>query len=220
MLLTRDVIVQNDWVHTFLTTADNNFAAIGYKEHGLRHAKLTATIAGNVLKFLEYDDRDIELARIAGYLHDIGNAIARTDHSQIGAVLALDILQDMQVPFQDIFPIISAIGGHEDRGVPPPSAIAAAVVLADKTDVHRTRVRSEELSTMGVHERVNYACERAFMRVHKDTRVIALELTIDTGICAVMDYFEIFLSRIKFCQKASHTLGCTFEISINNDKFL
>ncbi|MCX5779111.1 MAG: HD domain-containing protein [Elusimicrobia bacterium] len=220
MNLTRDIIARNESVHAFLKTADNNFAAVGYKEHGLRHAKLTATIAGNILKFLEYDEREVELAWIAGYLHDIGNAVARRDHSQTGAVLVLDILQDMQISYQDIFPIISAIGGHEDRGVAPPSAVAAAVVLADKTDVHRTRVRSEDISSLDVHARVNYACQRAFMRVHKDTRVIALELTIDTAICAVMDYFEIFLSRIKFCQKASKTLGCTFEISINNDKFL
>jgi putative nucleotidyltransferase with HDIG domain len=220
MQLTRELIVQNESVDAFLKTADSNFAAIGYKEHGLRHAKLSATIAGNVLKFLDYGDRDVELAWIAAYLHDIGNAIARNDHSQTGAVLALDILQDMQVPYQEIFAIISAIGGHEDRGVAPPSAIAAAVVLADKTDVHRTRVRTDDLLSMDAHDRVNYACQRAFLRVHKETRVISLELTIDTEIVAVMDYFEIFLSRIKFCQKASHTLGCTFEISINNDKFL
>ncbi|MBN1823561.1 MAG: HD domain-containing protein [Endomicrobiales bacterium] len=218
--ITLDEIKKNPFIVSYLKTADSNFAAIGYKEHGMRHAQFTATVAGNVLKHLDYPEREVELARIAGYLHDIGNSIAQNDHAQNGAVLTLDILEKMKMPYREIFQIIEAIGSHEDKNADAPSAIAAAVILGDKTDVHHTRVRSVDLSTMDMHGRVNYACERAFLRVDKNARTIALELTIDNKTCPVMDYFEIFMQRLKFCRQASKTLKCEFVLFINKDKFL
>jgi hypothetical protein len=218
--ITLEHIIHNPEAQAYLKQADDNFAAIGYKEHGMRHAQLTANIAGNVLRFLDHVPRDVELARIAGYLHDIGNAISQRDHAQNGAIMALTILERMQMPYPDIFPIISAIGSHEDKNVDSPSAIAAAVVLADKTDVHHTRVRPNGLKPMDMHARVNYACQRAFLRVTKESRIVSLELTIDTGICPVMDYFEIFLARMNYCRRASKKLNCTFELYINKDKFI
>jgi len=215
-----ELIVNNPEVAIYLKTADDNFAAIGYKEHGLRHARLTANIAGNVLKFLGYSERDIELARIAGYLHDIGNAIAQRDHAQTGAVLSEFLLHRIGFSYDDIFPVITAIGSHEDKDELPPDALAAAVILGDKSDVNRGRVRQKDLSQLDTHGRVNYACIRAFLRVEKDSPEISLELTIDTSICSVMDYFEIFLSRMNFCRLASKVLKKEFVLYINKDRFL
>lgn len=213
-------VINNADVKAYVKTADDNFAAIGFKEHGFRHAQLSSNIAGNVLKFLDYSDHECELARIAAYLHDIGHSVCREDHAQNGAVLALDILERMELPYNDIFRVINAIGSHEDKSMDTPSPIAAAVILADKTDVHHTRVRSTDLASLDMHGRVNYACQRAFLRVSKEPKTVSLELTIDTMICPVMEYFEIFLSRIKFCRKASRALNCEFVLYINKDKFL
>lgn len=213
-------VFRNPEVAIYLKTADDNFASIGYKEHGSRHARLTANISGNVLKFLGYPERDIELARIAGYLHDIGNAIAQRDHAQSGAVLAEFLLYRIGFSYPDIFPIITAIGSHEDKDELPPSPIAAAVILGDKSDVNRGRVRQKDLSQLDTHGRVNYACVRAFLRVEKDSPDISLELDIDTNICSVMDYFEIFLSRMNFCRLASKVLKKNFVLYINGDRFL
>jgi hypothetical protein len=207
-------------IQTYLETADDNFAAIGYKEHGMRHAQLTSNIAGNVLKFLDYPERDVELVRVAGYLHDVGNAMGQDKHAQNGALLVLDVLERTGFKYEDIFPVISAIGSHEDKDMDPPSPIAAAVILGDKTDVNHARVRTADVRSLDTHSRVNYACQRAFLRVNKDTKIISLELTIDTKICPVIEYFEIFLSRTKFCRKASHAIGCEFVLFINKDKFL
>ncbi|MBN1621190.1 MAG: HD domain-containing protein [Endomicrobiales bacterium] len=219
-IVTLKKILNNSYIQAYLKTADNNFAAIGYKEHGFRHAKFTSKFAGIVLDSLRYKARDGELARIAGYLHDIGNAISQTDHAQNGAVLVLDILEEIGLHYKDIFSIVGAIGSHEDKDVNPPDPIAAAVILGDKTDVHHTRVRSNDLSSMDKHGKVNYACQRAFLKVNRNPRVISLELTIDTKICPVMVYFEIFLDRIKLCQRASKVLNCEFVLYINGDKFL
>jgi metal-dependent HD superfamily phosphatase/phosphodiesterase len=218
--ITLEQIINDVEAQAYLKRADDNFAAMGYKEHGPRHALLTANIAGNVMKFLDHPAREVELARVAGYLHDVGNAIAQTDHAQNGAILALSLLERMEIPYGDIFPVISAIGSHEDKNADSPTPIAAAVVLADKTDVHHTRVRSSDLSTLDTHGRVNYACQRAFLRVNKETKLISLELTIDTAICPVMEYFEIFMARMKFCRRASRSLKCEFELYINKDKFI
>lgn len=219
-IVTFEEIKKDEEVQAYLKAADDNFAAVGYKEHGFRHAELGGNIAGNVLKYLEYPEREVELAHISGYLHDIGNAIGQVDHAQTGAIISLDILQKLELPYQEVFSIICAIGNHEDKDIDPPSAITAAVILADKTDVHHTRVRSHDLSTFDTHARVNFACQRAFLRVTKESRVISLELTIDTSVCPVMDYFEIFMARIKFCIIASKALECEFHLFINNDKFL
>jgi len=212
-------------IKAFLKQADDNFIAIGYKEHGFRHANLSANIARNVLKHLGYSDRESELAGIAGYLHDIGNAIGRNRHAQSGAVLSLPMLTEMGMGLEEVSQIIRAIGGHEEKDVDPDSAITAAVILGDKTDVHFTRVRSlpgkpQLVSTFTTHDRVNYACQRAFLNVDKEAGRISLELTIDTKICSVMEYFEIFLSRVLFCQRAAKRLSHNFVLFINKMKFL
>jgi uncharacterized protein len=217
---TLDAIKKNAEVQAYLKSADETYRVLGYKEHGTRHAELTANIAGNVLKYLDYPEQECELAKIAGYLHDIGNAVAQTDHAQNGGVLALNIFEHMKIPYHDIFPVISAIGSHEDKDIDPPSAVAAAVILGDKTDVHHTRIRAVDKLHLDTHSRVNLSCQNAFLRVLKEEKEISLELTIDTKICSVMDYFEIFLSRTKFCRNASKALGCEFVLYINKDKFL
>ncbi len=215
-----DTIVNDAEAQSYLRTADNNFAAMGYKEHGPRHARFTSVIAADVMKSLGYPERDCELARVAGYLHDIGNAICRTDHAQTGAVLTLEILERVGVAYPDLFKIISAIGSHEDKDIEPPTPLAAAVILGDKTDVHHERVRSSDLPSLDTHARVNYACQNASLRVDREKKTISLDLSIDTEHCPVMEYFEIFLARTKFCRKASRALGCEFILFINRDKFL
>jgi len=213
-------VVNSPEVQAYLKAADDNFVAMGYKEHGFRHAKLTSNIAGNVLKYLDYPQNDIELAMIAGYLHDIGNSISQEDHGQNGAIMSLEILEKLEIPYEKIFPVINAIGSHEDKDADPAGPLSAAVILGDKTDVHHSRVRSKDLKLLDLHGRVNYACQRAFLRVSKESKMISLELTIDTNICPVMEYFEIFLSRTNFCRKASKALDCKFELYINKDKFI
>ncbi len=213
-------VIKNPEIQAYLKAADENFVAMGYKEHGFRHAQLTSNIAGNVLKYLGYPENDVELAIIAGYLHDIGNSVSREDHGQTGAVMSLEVLEQLKVGYDKIFPIINAIGSHEDRDADVVGAVSAAVILGDKTDVHHSRVRSKDLASLDMHGRVNWACQRAFLRVNKEDKIISLELTIDTNVCPVMEYFEIFLSRINFCRKASRALGCEFELFINKDKFL
>lgn len=219
-MITLEQIKDDAVVQALLKAADDNFAAIGYKEHGFRHAQLTANIAGNVLKFLNYSDTECYLARIAAYLHDIGNAFGEEGHIQTGAVFTLDVLRRLGMDNKDIFKIICAIGCHEERDINPPGPIVAATILGDKTDVHRTRIRKKNLRDFDQHDRVNYACERAFLRVDKDEMRISLELNIDTEICSVMDYFEIFLSRMQMSKKSAKHLNCEFVLFINQDKFL
>lgn len=212
-----DGIKNNSEIQIYLKTADDNFKAIGYKDHGLRHAEISATFAGRVMESLGYPADDCELTKIAAYLHDIGNAIGQEDHAQNGAILSLNILEKI-MDYDDIIKIITAIGSHEDRDLEPVSPICAGVILGDKSDVHRTRVRRKELSRFDTHDRVNYACLDSSLVVDKERKLVALKLTVDETLCPIMDYFDIFLSRIKFCRQAARYLGCEFEFYINNDK--
>jgi len=207
-------------IEVYLKTADDNFRAIGYKDHGLRHATVSSDVAGFILKKLGYPEKDVELAMIAGYLHDIGNAISQEDHAQNGAVLALNLLEN-KMDYDDIIKIISAIGSHEDKDIEPVSAICAAVIIGDKSDVHRERVRRKDLSCFDEHDRVNYACVNSDVNVVEFSpgqRTITLNLKVDENICPIMEFFDIFLSRIKFCRQAARYLGCEFEIFINNSR--
>ena len=213
-------VAKNKELLQYLKTADNNFAAIGYKEHGLRHARFTSQVASHILEKLGYSKKIVEYGRIAGFLHDIGNAISQTDHGQNGAVLVLDILERMNIDYKDIFQVVCAIGCHEDKDAQLPSAAAAAVVIGDKSDLHSTRVRSKDLISLDTHARVNFACKRSRIEVDKVEKRISLKLNIDTKICPVMEYFEIFIPRMKFCTVASKSLSCDFGLYINNDKFL
>ncbi|MCL1972806.1 MAG: HD domain-containing protein [Endomicrobia bacterium] len=217
--LTYEFIKNNKEIKTYLEFTDHAFAQMGYKEHGLRHSVFAAEIAGQILKYLSYSEKEQELAKIAAYLHDIGNMVSKHGHDQSGAVMFLNIL-DADYYNEDALEIASAIGGHEDKNMDPLSPVAAALVLGDKTDVHHERLRTEDIYHLDKHSKVIAACHKVDVVVNKEDKTIALWLTIDTSVCSVMDYFEIFLARTNYCRRASRVLNCTFELYINKDKFL
>jgi hypothetical protein len=198
--------------------ADAALEQIGYTEHGERHVSLVARIAFNVLKRLGHPERECELASIAGFLHDIGNAVNRDHHAQTGAVMAMQLLTDLCVEESEILTVIGAIGNHHENDGDPVSAVAAAVIMADKSDVHRTRVRNPDMIKFDIHDRVNYAVEKSFLNVDEAKKVITLELSIDTAISQVMEYFEIFMSRMLACRKAALFLGCQFGLTVNGNR--
>ena len=203
----------------FITSADQVMKGLGYTEHGFRHALLVANIAANVLERMHHPDETVALAAAAGYLHDVGNMATREVHPQVGALLSYNALRDDLEP-AELATIVAAIANHEDPSGPAVSPVAAAVILADKADVHRSRVRKPETVAHDIHDRVNYAAERSFLRVDSGAETITLELVIDTEISQVMEYFEIFLERMDMCRKAAETLGCTFKININGTDLL
>ena len=211
--------VQNDpRVKAYVRRADEALAEIGYTEHGERHVGLVSHIAYNVLKRLGYPERDCELAAIAGYLHDIGNVVNRDHHAQTGAAMAMQLLTGMGMPDLEITRVISAIGNHNENEGDPVNPVAAALILADKSDVHRTRVRNPEMIKFDIHDRVNYACEKSFLNVDEKQKLITLELTIDPEISQVMEYFEIFMTRMLASRKAAKALGCTFHLMANGNR--
>ena len=203
-------------ISAFIDAADEFLDAQGYTEHGRRHASLVGHIAYNVLTHLGHDDRSSELAAVAGYLHDVGNVVTRTNHGISSAFLALDVLRGLDVPPRDIAHVMSAVGNHEEHYGESVSTIGAAVILADKSDVHRSRVRKNASIEMDIHDRVNYAVESSFLRVDPAAHTITLELSIDTRISQVLEYFEIFLERMVMCRRAARTLRCDFKITVNN----
>lgn len=224
MLLNFEDIKNNEEVLTYLKYADDYFANKGYKEHGIEHALFTAERASYILEQLGHTKRIQELAKIAGFLHDIGNIVNKVDHARSGATIALHILSKMNIKDErynsDIFEIFGAIGSHEDKTMTPPTAIAAAVVLGDKTDVRFQRLRTEEQRFKDVHSKVIAACDDSQVEVSKENKEIILKLTIDTKICSIMNYFEIFTKRTIYCSKACSVLGCKFGLYINGDRFL
>ncbi len=201
---------------TFLAMADEFLGAQGFTEHGFRHANLVGHIAFNVLTHLGHDQRVAELGAVAGYLHDIGNVVSRAYHGQTSAMLAYDLLKRFEVPPRDMAYVLSAVGNHEEQYGVAVSPVGAAVILADKSDVHRSRVRKDASIEMDIHDRVNYAVEASFLRVDPAARTLTLELTIDTAISHVLEYFEIFLDRMIMCRRAALTLGCAFKITVND----
>ncbi len=207
-------------VVAYLEKANEYTGAIGYTEHGTRHANLTASIAYNILKRLGAEERQAQLAAIAGYLHDIGNLVGRKNHEYAGAVLADRILEELGMDPTERAIVMGAIGNHEEPHGEPVSPVGAAVILSDKSDVHRTRVRNPDPTTFDIHDRVNYSVEHSFLRVDEKSRTITLELTIDTSLSQVMEYFEIFLSRMVMCRRAAEFLGCSFKLQINGVKLL
>ena len=217
--ITLQAIKADPYVQALIDAGNRHLAAIGYTEHGLRHVGLVAHIASNILEKMAHPVRECELAAIAGYLHDIGNAVNRVSHAQTGAILAAGILERLGMHPEDIACVIGAIGNHDELDGNPVNNISAALILADKSDVHRSRVRNSDLATFDIHDRVNYAVKRSFLRVYPQER-IALELTIDTEICPVMEYFEIFLARMLLCRKAAQFLNTKFELKINDVKLL
>lgn len=212
-------VIKEQAVKTYIKKADESLLALGYTEHSFAHVGKVAQEAARILITLGYSEREAELARIAGYLHDIGNVINRVDHAQSGAVMAFRILDKMGADPEDIATIITAIGNHDESTAFPVNAVAAALILADKTDVRSSRVRNADFATFDIHDRVNYSVKEAHVRIEKEA-YIELVLTIDTSICAVMDYFEIFLNRMILCRKAAEKLGLAFRLMINDQQIM
>ena len=220
MNVTLETVKNHPFVQEFIEASNEYLGALGFTEHGFRHVSLVASISKNVLRHLNYNDPLPELASIAGYLHDIGNVINRHDHGQSSALIAMYILEELKMPSDEIAIVISAIGNHEEETGDPVNPVAAALILADKSDVHKTRVRNPQMINFDIHDRVNYAVERSFLRVDCQKKSVALELTIDTKRAQVMEYFEIFMSRMLICRRAANFLGCNFELIINERKMI
>ncbi|MDR3256826.1 MAG: HD domain-containing protein [Endomicrobium sp.] len=218
-LLTFEEIKNNAEIQTYLEFTDKAFALIGYKEHGIGHALYASEIAERILKYLGYSKREQELAKIAAYIHDVGNMISKYEHDQSSAIMFLNVLSADRYN-EEVFAVANAVGSHEDKTTDPVSSIAAVLVLGDKTDVRRERLRAEDLYYIDKHSRVIAACQKLDVIVNKEKMIIELRIKIDTTICSVMDYFEIFMSRTNYCRRASSVLNCKFELYINEDKFL
>ena len=212
--ITLELVQAHTELSTFISAADRVMEGLGYTEHGFRHANLVARIVFQVLTRLEFDERQAVRGCVAGYLHDVGNMVSREVHGQIGAVLVYEALRG-EVGATDLTTIVAAVANHEEPNGPQVSAESAAVILADKSDVHRSRVRKSGQPEFDIHDRVNYAAEQSFLRVNSEARTITLELTIDTAISQVMEYFEIFLGRMQMCRLAAEKLGCRFKLTIN-----
>jgi uncharacterized protein len=212
--VTLEDVQESEELSLYIAAADRVMEAMGYTEHGFRHANLVANIAFQVLSRLGYTDREATLASVAGYLHDVGNSLARDAHGQTGAILVYQSLRD-SVDGADLMPILAAIANHEETEGVAVSPISAAVILADKSDVHRSRVRKSVRIELDVHDRVNYAVERSFLSVDSGARTVSLELSIDTDISQVMEYFEIFLGRMQLCRHAAELLDARFRLVIN-----
>jgi metal-dependent HD superfamily phosphatase/phosphodiesterase len=218
--ITIEEVKKNEKIKRLIEKADYYLGVLGYTEHGLRHCSLAANIAHNILIRLGKSEPQAQLAAIAAYLHDIGNVINREFHAQSGAVLAYQLLSEMGMSLEDITEIIAAIGNHDEKDGSPTSEIGAALVLADKSDVHRSRVRTFDTIRQDIHDRVNYAATSSFLRVAAEKKTVSLEITIDTTISSVMEYFEIFLSRMVVCRRAAQFLGMRFELEINGHRLL
>ncbi|MGH2723102.1 MAG: phosphohydrolase [Actinomycetota bacterium] len=214
-----DDIQEDPVISAYVAQADRVMDGMGFTEHGFRHANLSGRIAFNVLSRLGYEERTAQLGAMAGYLHDIGNAISRWGHGQTGALLVHQVLAERIDP-AELGVLMAAIGGHEEEFGMTAGTVAAAVILADKSDVHRSRVRKADQIDFDIHDRVNYAAEQSFLRVDSERKTITLELTIDTAISHVMEYFEIFLGRMVMCRRAAEQLECTFQLEINGAKLL
>ena len=219
-MLSYENLKNDSEIISYVKAANDVLGAIGYTEHGLAHAVKTGTDASRILETLGYSERECELAKIAGLLHDTGNAINRTDHAQSGAFLAFELLRARNFPVEEVIAVTTAIGHHDEKTAAPVTPIAAALILADKSDVRTTRVRNRSTVYSDIHDRVNYAVFGSKIEVKKDEKLIILALSIDTLICPVMEYFEIFLDRMVLCKKSAAFLGCDFELIINDTRLL
>ena len=220
MPVTYESITKDASICAYIKKADESLLALGYTEHSFPHVGKVAELAGSVLETLGYPERDVELAKIAGYLHDIGNVINRADHAQSGAVMAFRILDRLGMDPEEISTVITAIGNHDEGTGVPVNAVAAALILADKSDVRRSRVRNHEATSFDIHDRVNYSVRQASLSLRKEEKVISLELDVDTDISSVMEYFEIFLGRMMLCRTAAEALGLRFKLLINEQRLV
>ena len=213
-------VKNSEEISIYIKQADLSLKALGYTEHSFAHATKCAETAGKLLKDLGYSDNEVELAKIAAYMHDIGNVVNRADHAQSGALIAFRLLEKMGMPPTDIAAIVTAIGNHDEKTAFPVNAVAAAVILADKTDVRRSRVREGAALCTDIHDRVNYAVTKTDLVLDNENKTITAFLTIDTAISPVMDYFEIFLDRMLLCRKAAEYLGLKFQLNMNGKNLL
>ena len=219
-MLTYQEVKNSQEIRTYIKRADESLDALGFTEHSFAHVGRVAEMAGYILETMGYSPREVELVRIAGWLHDIGNLINRVDHSQSGAIMAFRVLDHMNCDPEDIATIVTAIGNHDEGTGVPVNAVAAALILADKSDVRRSRVRSKSTIDFDIHDRVNYSVSESRLTISPERDSILLELTIDTELSSVMDYFEIFTKRMIMCRKAAEKLGLRFRLQINDQLLL
>lgn len=219
-MLTFEEVKSNEKIKTFIRKSDETLAALGFTEHSFAHVMRVSDIAGNILEDLGYSVHEIELARIAGYMHDIGNMVNRVEHSQSGGVMAFYFLNEMGMRPEDLCEIVAAIGNHDEGTGVPVSPVAAALILADKSDVRRSRVRNTDKTTFDIHDRVNYSVEKSALRINTEAKTVTLRLTVDTSYGSVMDYFEIFLGRMIMCRKAAEKLDLVFKLVINDQPLI
>jgi len=213
-------VKQHPTIRAYVQQADDNLAAMGFTEHGFRHISLVSDLARSILLSLGQEERLAELAAIAGYVHDLGNCVGRVHHGAAGALLVEPVLRELGMPPAEVALILSAVGNHEEEVGEPVNAVAAALILADKSDVHRTRVRNREISTFDIHDRVNFAVNKSVLDVDAEQGLITLNITIETEYTPIMDYFEIFLERMLMCRRAASFLGCQFRLRINEVQLL
>lgn len=218
--MTYEEIKRNEAIRTYITEADASLRTLGYTEHSFAHVTAVAEKAAYILKTLGFGERDVELVRIAGYLHDIGNLVNRIEHSQSGALMAFRILDNLGFPAKEIATVTTAIGNHDEGTGVPVNPIAAALILADKSDVRRTRVRNADFATFDIHDRVNYSVMNADLSINDAHTLITLTLTVDTAISSVMEYFEIFLARMVLCRHAAEALKLQFKLVINGQELM
>lgn len=218
--LTLEAIVKNNEINTYIDAGNQRLLAMDYTEHSRVHGKKVSAVAGKILAELGYSEKEIELARIAGYMHDIGNCINRNDHAHTGGILAFQILTKMGIDPRDIAKIVGAIGNHDEKTGLATEPISAALIIADKTDVRRNRVRNKERTDFDIHDRVNYAAVSSELMIHPEKKEIILDLELDNDICSLMDYFEIFLDRMLMCRRAAEVLGCTFRLIANGSQVI
>ena len=218
--MTYEQIRKDEAIRTYITQADASLAALGFTEHSFAHVGRVAETAAYILTTLGFDPRTVELCKIAAFLHDIGNLVNRSEHSQSGAVMAFRILDNMGFEPAEIALITTAIGNHDEGTGVPVNAMAAALIIADKSDVRRSRVRNQDPATFDIHDRVNYSVTRSELTINKDQTQIRLALTVDTAYGSVMDYFEIFMARMILCRKAAEKLDLAFKLTINDQNLI
>ena len=217
-MVTFEDVKNNPDIRAYISKADESLIALGYTEHSFAHVTKVAEAAAEILHTLGHSDHEIELVKIAGYLHDIGNIVNRIDHAQSGAVMAFRLLDRMNMPPEDIATVVTAIGNHDESTAFPVNSVAAALIIADKTDVRRSRVRNRSVAQFDIHDRVNYSVTASEVKIAKDS--ICLELTIEQEYCSVLEYFEIFLTRMLLCRRAAEALGVEFSLVINDQRMM
>ena len=219
-MVTFEEIKNNEAINTYIRKADQTLSELGFTEHNFAHVGIVAENASYIMETLGYSEREVELVKIAAYLHDIGNLVNRVDHSQSGAVMAFRILDNLHMPAEEICDIVAAIGNHDEGTGRPISPMAAALILADKSDVRRSRVRNNDPATFDIHDRVNYSVKKAELKINENHTLIKLKLSVDTRYGSVMDYFEIFMNRMVLCRKAAERRGLQFKLMINEQQLI